>query len=94
MDLFLAVPVAAAISGIAAAVVARMLRLPWWANMLAVVVSWFGLALQLSLWEIPAGDLIWTSAKLTPLPTVAGSVYAVITRGVIGPPEGPLPRSH
>ena len=94
MDQYLAVAVAAVVSAVISALIARFLRLPWWANILAAVVSWFGLALQLALWEAPLGGLVWVSMKLTPLPTFFGSAYAVITRGMIGPPEGPLPRSH
>lgn len=94
MDQYLAVAVAAALSAVVSALIARFLRLPWWANILAAVVAWFGLVLQLSLWEAPVGTLLWVSVKLTPIPSFFGTVYAVITRGVIGPPEGPLPRSH
>ena len=94
MEQYLAVAVAAVVSAAISALIARFLRLPWWANILAAVVAWFGLVLQLSLWDAPVGPLPWVSAKLTPLPSFVGTIYAVITRGMIGPPDGPLPRSH
>ena len=89
-----AILLAAAVSAVIAVLVAWRLRLPWWATLLAAVVAWFGLGLQLALVESLEGELHWMSAKLAVLPTFAGGLYAVVTRGVLGPPHGPVPRSH
>jgi hypothetical protein len=93
VDLYVSIAAAAVISSGIAAFVARRLRLPWWGILLAAVVAWFGLAIHLAVWEVPGSGMILTCAKLVVLPTITGSGYAVVTRGVIGPPEGPLPRS-
>jgi hypothetical protein len=94
MDQYLAVAIAAAVTGMFSAAVAGSLRLPWWAVVLAAVVAWFGLAMQLALWNLPDGGLLTATLKLLPLAKLFGSAYAVITRGFLGPPQGPLPRGH
>jgi hypothetical protein len=94
MDQYLAVAIAAAVSSAFSAAVAGLLRLPWWANILAAVVAWFGLGLHLVMWNMPDGDTLSATIKLLPMAKLFGCAYAVITRGMIGPPEGPLPRSH
>ena len=88
------VAVAALFSGALAILAAHYLRVPWWAKVLAAVVSWFALGLQLAIWEVPEGQLHSAAGRLAILPTIAGGLYALLTRGVIGPPEGPLPRSY
>jgi hypothetical protein len=92
--IFAIVASAAILSAMAAVVVARLLRLPWWATLLAAVVAWLGLALQLSLWETHEDKPVLTSARLTVPSALLGMLYAVVTRGMIGPPQGPLPRGH
>lgn len=91
---FLAVTVAALVSAALSVLFSKWLRLPWWANLLAAVISWFGLGLELAVWDLPEGDLPWVAGGLAILPTVAGGLYAVITRGMLGLPDGPMPRKH
>jgi hypothetical protein len=93
-DQFPALAVAAVLTAAISAAIAKFLRLPWWALVLSAIVAWFGMALQLAVWTPPQGRLWVTVLQLTPLPSLFGAAYAVITRGMIGPPEGPLPRSR